>query len=93
MQACGMKRTLGMAALIAVVGRLLCGCATASCDTEAREAAASLGPKKAAAVRAKCEQDLAAMRQRVKSQEEQREVEERRNAFTNRARALAGSPR
>lgn len=67
------------------------GCATSNCDTKAREAEASFGPKRAADVRAKCEKRLADMRQRLKSEEDERKAAERRDAFINRASGQASS--
>lgn len=60
------------------------GCATISCDSEARETAPKKDERALATDKAKCERRVADMRRSLQKQEEERDEQERRDAFRNR---------
>ena len=59
-------------------------CATANCKTEAKSASGD-DAKRAAEEQAKCERRLADMRGAVQHDDDERQIEERRGAFADRA--------
>lgn len=63
------------------------GCAGRDCEREALEARSSGGEQEAARVRARCEDQLAQMRDKLAADQRARQTAARRNAFMNRASA------
>lgn len=60
------------------------GCATANCDAEARKTVPDGDADAIAAARAKCQKRLDDARRTLKKQEEERDAQDRRDAFRNR---------
>jgi len=77
-------RTIPSSLLVLVLAKLLVGCATVNCDTEAREAAPAGDDDAIAQAKTKCEKRLSDARRRLKTQEEERLTQERRDDFRHR---------
>ena len=75
--------TLTVALLLALTSSSI-GCATASCDAEARKTVPEGDADAIDAARAKREKRLDEARRTLKKQEEERDAQDRRDAFRNR---------
>jgi len=60
------------------------GCATVNCDAEARRVASPDDPEAIADATAKCEQRIDDERRKLKKEQDERETQERRDAFRHR---------
>lgn len=60
------------------------GCATVTCDQEAREIAAKQDEAAVATAKAKCEQRMADMRRTLQEKQREQDDERRRDDFRNR---------
>jgi hypothetical protein len=71
-------------ALLVTMASHAFGCATVTCETEARENAPQGDEAALAAAKAKCEKRTADMRRTLQKQQQERDEQERRDAFRNR---------
>ena len=81
-----MRRQIACVCVVLLLGTAssLTGCATVNCDAEAREAAPPDDSAAFADAKTKCEQRIDDARRKLKKQDEQREDQERRDAFRHR---------